>query len=54
MIIRFKKTTKISLILSQVQIGLFKFRNGDIDSEELRTIVSEQFRKILEELEMRG
>ena len=51
MIKRFKKAHKISRILNRIAIKVFEYRNGDIDLKKLKNIISNNFEKILKELE---
>lgn len=51
MVNRMKKAHKISRILNRIAIKVFEYRNGDIDTKKLKNIISNNFEKILKELE---
>ena len=48
---RLEKSYKINRLLSNTVISVFDYRNRDINSKKLKNIISDNFKKILKELE---
>ena len=48
---RLEKAYKINRKLSCIAVSIFDYRNKDIDSKKLKNIISDNFKKILKELE---